>query len=163
MKNADMFLIGIVIGVVLLVGATIALVLLRSGEPGYQQDNTPEGVAHNYLLALDVGEFERAYGYLSPALPGYPDSVEQFTEDIEDTWSYRYDRGEDFSLTVDAVQTTGDRSTVSVVRTVYYQGGVFDDGTYSSEFRMTLRRQNGDWRVVEATRYWDRCWSEPCR
>jgi hypothetical protein len=159
MKKPDRFLIGIAVGVVILIGAAVAIVLLPSKKPSYQPDDTPEGVAHNYLLALDMGDYERAYGYLSPTLPGYPESVEVFTDDVEESWSFQYDRDAEITLAVEAVRTTGDRSTVSIRRTVFYRGELFDSGQYSWTFEMTLRRQDGLWKAVDADRYWDDCWS----
>lgn len=161
MKGTDRFLIGIVAGVVLLVGVVIGVALLRSHEVSYQPEDTPEGVAHNYLLALQWEDYERAYGYLSPTLPGYPASAREFTDDVEDNaWSFgRYD--DDVSLAVEAVKVTDDRAEVSVRRTSFYSGGVFDSGQYSTTFDMTLHREGGEWKVVESDRYWYRCWSRP--
>jgi hypothetical protein len=71
MKSTDKFLIGIVVGIVLLVVAAFVITLARP-EPTYQVEGTPESVAHNYLLALQKEDYQRAYGYLSPTLKGYP-------------------------------------------------------------------------------------------
>ena len=81
MKSTDRFLIGIVIGVVVLVIAAFGVAFLGP-KPAYQSDDTPEGVAHNYLLAIQREDYARAYGYLSPDLRGYPASDEQFIEDM---------------------------------------------------------------------------------
>jgi len=51
MKSSDRFLIVIIIGIVLLAGGAFALTLTRP-EPTYRSEDTPEGVATNYLLAL---------------------------------------------------------------------------------------------------------------
>lgn len=158
MKGTDRFLIVIVGGVVLLVGVVIAVALLRSGEVSYQPDDAPEGVAHNYLLALQREDDERAYSYLSPTLPGYPSTAQEFTKELDDhSWSFS--RPDDVSLAVDSVKVTGDRAKVSVRRTTFYSGGVFDSGQSSSTFEMTLVREGDQWQVVEADRYWWRCWS----
>ncbi len=89
MKSTDKVLIAIVAGIVLLIVVALVVTLTRP-EPIYQAEDTPEGVAHNYLLALQKEEYERAYGYLSPTLEGYPASADRFVEDVEDnSWSFR--------------------------------------------------------------------------
>jgi hypothetical protein len=158
MKGADKFLIGIVAGIVLLVGAVLVVVLLRPSQPSYQPDDTPEGVAHNYLLALQLEEHERAYGYLSPTLPGYPDDLEAFERDVEDNrWSFGY-FDDSVSLAVESSDVSGDRAEIVVRRTQFRRGGLFDSGQYSSTFDMTLRREAGAWKITESDRYWASCW-----
>lgn len=65
MKGIDKFLIVMVVGVVVLVGVVVAVVLLRSGEASYEPNSTPEAVAHDYLLALQWEDYERAYEWWS--------------------------------------------------------------------------------------------------
>jgi hypothetical protein len=165
MKGTDKFLIGIVAGVVILVVAVLAVALLRPNQPGYQPDDTAEGVAHNYLLALQLEEYERAYGHLSPSLPGHPADVETFERDVEDNrWSFGY-YDDDVSLAIEAVNVTGDRAKIVVRKTVFYRGGLFDSGQSSDTFEMTLRREEGAWKVADSDRYWADCWesSKGCR
>lgn len=158
MKGTDKFLLGIVAGIVLLVGAVLVVALLRPNEPSYQPDDTPEGVAHNYLLALQLEEYERAYGYLSPMLSGYPDEVEAFERDVEDhRWSFDFE-SDDVSLAIESVDVSGNRAKIMVRRTQFYRGGLFDSGQYSNTFDMTLRREAGVWKVAESDRYWADCW-----
>ena len=40
-------------------------------------------MVHNYLLALQRQDYERARSYLSPTLSGYPADVEQFAADVD--------------------------------------------------------------------------------
>lgn len=158
MKGTDRFLIGIVVAVVVLVGVVLALALLRPNQPSYQPDDTPEGVAHNYLLALQLEEYERAYSYLLPTLPGYPDDLDAFEREVEDNrWSFGY-YDDDVSLSVETVDVSGDRAKIVVRKTHFHRGGLFDSGQYSTTFEMTLRREEGSWRVAEAGRYWATCW-----
>ena len=77
------FLFAIVAGVVILVAALLILALLRFGPSPYQAEDTPEGVVHNYLAALQRKGYERARSYLSTTLNGYPVNVEQFAADVE--------------------------------------------------------------------------------
>ncbi len=165
MKGTDKFLIAIVAGVVILVIVVFALTLLQPNRPSYQPDDTPEGVAHNYLLALQLEEYERAYGYLSPTLPGYPTNLEAFERHVRDNrWSFgHYD--DDVSLAVESVDVNNDRAKIVVRKTEFYRGGLLDSGQYSTTFDMTLHRQNGAWKILDSDRYWARCWesSEGCQ
>ncbi len=158
MKGTDRFLIALVAGVVVLVGIVLAIALLRPNQPSYQPDDTPEGVAHNYLLALQLEDYERAYGYLSPTLPGYPADIETFERNVRNNrWSFGYD-DDDVSLAIEAVNVTGDRAKIVVRKTEFYRGGLFDSGQYSNTFDMTLRREQSAWKVVDSDRYWANCW-----
>jgi len=41
-----------------------------------------------------------------------------------------------------------------VRRTEFHQGGLFDSGQYSTTFEMTLRREDGAWKITNSDRYW---------
>ncbi len=65
MKN-DRFLMTILIGIALLIVIAIIRVLTYSPpEMTYKEENTPEGVVHNYLVAVYRGDYEKAYSYLA--------------------------------------------------------------------------------------------------
>jgi hypothetical protein len=165
MKGTDRFLIGIVAGVVILVVAVLAIALLRPNQPSYEPDDTAEGVAHNYLLALQLEDYGRAQGYLSRSLPGYPTDVETFERNVQDNrWSFGYNE-DDVSLDIEAVDVLGNKGKIVVRRTVFYRGGLFDSGQRSDTFDMTLHREEGTWKVADSDRYWAACWGSPdgCR
>jgi hypothetical protein len=164
MKGTDKFLIGIVAGVVILVVIVLAVALLRPNQPAYEPDDTAEGVAHNYLLALQLEDYARAYGYLSRTLPGRPADAEAFERNVQSNrWSFDYSY--DVSLAIEAVEVVGNRGEIVVRRTVFYRGGLFDSGQSSSTFEMTLRREGDAWKVADSDRYWAACWewSQGCR
>ena len=71
----------IVASIAILVIVTLVLTL-RQPAPTYQPENSPTGVAHNYLLALQQKDYERAYGYLSTSLPGYPANSREFEQHV---------------------------------------------------------------------------------
>jgi hypothetical protein len=161
MKGADKFLVGIVAGVALLVVAAFVVALLRP-EPTYRPEDTPEGVAHNYLLALGQEDYARAYRYLSPAIAGYPPSAEAFAEDVHDNeWNFRLN---DSAVTLEVVsaRVTGNRAVVSVRERQFYEGGLFGSGEYTSTFEMTLTHDPaaGAWMIVESDTYWAWCWED---
>jgi hypothetical protein len=162
MKNTDKFLLGIVAGVIVLVGVAFAVAYLRP-EPAYQADDTPEGVAHNYLLALQQEDYERAYRYLSPTLKGFPASVDEFAEDIrKDAWRFGLADGST-TLEVETARVSGDGAQVMVRETRFYQGGLFDSNLSTNRFQMRLQRDatSGAWQILGADSYWLYCWTDP--
>lgn len=158
MKNTDKFLIGIIVGAVLLVGVAFIVALMRP-KPSYQPEDTPEGVAHNYLFALQQGDHKRAYNYLSPTLTGYPASADKFATDLDKyAWQLNDLNKGSVALTVESARLSDDRAEVSVKETRFYQGGLFDSNEYSTTFGMTLHRENGAWKITASDSYWPYCW-----
>ena len=158
--QTDKFLIAIVAGALALVVS--AFLLARSlPEPVYQSEGTPEGVAHNYLLALRQRDFGRAYGYLSPQLPGHPDSAEAFAELVLDyPWEFGIDEREGGQLQVIETDVGEERASVRVRETRFQSSGLFDSSQSTHTFRMTLQREEGDWRIHNAGSYWSHCLTE---
>ena len=68
----DRFLLVILAGIGLLILAALGLFLMRQQAQDYGPEDTPEGVLHNYILALENGDYTRAYTYLYEA-PNKPD------------------------------------------------------------------------------------------
>jgi hypothetical protein len=155
-KSSNRLLIAIVIGAVVLVVIAIGVTLLQP-EPDYLPEDTPEGVAHNYLFALEKGEYQRAYSYLSPNLPGYPLSLEIFTESIEDN-SYRFRLDRDTTLRVDSVDSDGDKASVTIIENIFYSGGILGSNEYSDSFKMKLQLEDGEWKISESDGYFAICW-----
>jgi hypothetical protein len=158
MKSSDKFLIAIVAGIILLVVMAFVLTLNRE-EPTYQAEDTPEGIAFNYLLAIQKEEYARAYGYLSPSLRNYPATLEDFKDDIADNpWDFRDQQ--DATLIVRDLEVIGDRATVKIYETRYYgSGGLFDSGQYTYAFNMKLQLEDGVWKIVYSPYYFAWCWT----
>jgi len=161
MKQTDKVLVGIVSGIVLLVVVAFAVALLRP-EQTYQSEGTPEGVAFNYLFALRQGEYERAYGYLSPSIKGYPRDSEIFANQVRDnSWSFNLDNAST-TVEVESAKVSGKRADVEIRETRFYEGGLFDSSQYTSFFTMTLRQdESGAWKIGQSDSYWFYCWSDP--
>jgi len=160
MKGTDKFLIGIVAGIILLVVVVFLVVLLRP-DPEYLDEDTPEGVVHNYLLALHKGEYEHAFIYLATNIKHSPKDLDEFVDDIDGNCSWRFrDLDRETSLKVVSADIRGERAEVHIKQTVFYGGGVFDSDLYESEFEMTLKQQNEAWKLINGDRYWCYCWNE---
>ncbi len=161
MKKTDKFLIGIVAGVGLLAIVSFVIVALRV-DATYQPEDTPEGVAYNYLLALQQEDYARAYGYLSPGLPRYPVSASLFEIQIKN--NYRFSRSLDGSTTLTIESTSmfllENRAFISVNETIFYQRDLFNSGQYTRSFDMTLEMIEGEWKIIDADAYFWGCWND---
>jgi hypothetical protein len=158
MKKTDRFLIVIVAGIVLLVAVTL-IVSLRQPAATYQPEDTPEGVAHNYILALQQKDYERAYGYLSPTLPGYPiGSMEFMQHTSQYRWRFQFD--DNTTIAISDVTLRGDQATVQAARNRFSSEGLFGGNISVSHFDLQLRHENGVWKMVQADRYWADCWNQ---
>lgn len=158
MKNTDKFLIAIVAGIVLLVGAAFAVAALRP-KPAYQAEDTPEGVVNNYLLAIKQADYERAYGYLSSKVRGYPDSVETFTRDVQQS-SYNFNLDNPATtVSLRPSRVTATRADVTINETIFQSSGLFGSSEYNQSSTLSLRRENGQWKIWASDRgYWAYCW-----
>jgi hypothetical protein len=157
MKSNDKFLIGIVAGIVLLIIVAFGVVLSRP-KPEYRAEDTPEGVVHNYLLALQQEEYARAYSYLSPTLLGYPRSVESFAENVRrNSWQFSRNRETD-NLNVESSRLLGAGAEVTVRRMTFSGGGLFNSGQQITTFKVTLSKYKGAWKITDSEKYWLRCW-----
>ena len=159
MKRADVFLIVIVLGVVVLVFVTFSIALFRP-KAGYLSEDTPEEIANNYFYALQQADYERAYRYLSPTMKFYPPSAQRFRENIEnDRYSRnRMNREDSPSLHIDAVRMTGDRAIVTVRQTYFYRRGMFSSNQYETTFEMVLVKSENSWKILFADYYNAWCW-----
>lgn len=158
MTYNDKFLIGIVAGILLLVVIAFVITLIRP-EPMYQAEDNPKSVAHNYLLALQKQNYERAYGYLSPTLRGYPASAAKFTQDVL-AWLWTFRLNADTTLAVTSARTTGSQAVVKVRESRFYDDGLLGRNQYTTTFEIRLQIERGEWKIVDADEYFLRCWKQ---
>jgi hypothetical protein len=156
--NSNKLLIGIAFGILLLVIAAFIIVLNRP-EPEYLSENSPDDVAHNYLLAIQEGNYERAFRYLSPDLE-YPAGFEAFVDGIENSpWEFQIN--EDVALVIESTaMTTNQRATVTVRQTTFTNAGLFSGDPNSQTFALRLENQNGQWKLIDGDMYWSYCWGD---
>jgi hypothetical protein len=159
MKN-DKFLIGIIVGVVILVGVALALVLIRGQNEAYVADDSPTGVVHNYFLAIQRKDYERAYRYLSDDLKNKPD-LDEFIQGVGN----QYGSAEEALQIGETTQQGNERSQVDVGLTAYQGGDIFNfdgSGNYTRHENALLRlNANNEWKLTYFPYpYWGYEWDQ---
>lgn len=157
-KSVDKFLLAIVIGAILLV-VIVFIIALTKPKPDYLPENTPEGVAHNYLFALEKGDYPRAYSYLSPNIKGYPEDSDEFIKSIEIS-SYRFKFDRNTSLQFEPMFYGDESAIITIKETTFSEGGIFGSSEDTESFDMNLDLENGEWKITESDRYFAWCWHQ---
>ena len=148
----DRFLTGILIGIALLIVAALAVYFTRQTQGTYIGDTTPEGVVHNYVLAVLKRDYPKAYGYLADL--DHKPTFDQFRQAFAVGRLNPADNG----IRLGKALVTGNDATVDI-STVYSGGDPFSSG-YNSSGTAQLVRQNGAWKISTMPAYnlWDYSW-----
>lgn len=151
----DRFLTGILIGIAVLIVAALAVFFTRQNQAAYVPDNTPEGVVHNYVLAILNKDYEKAYGYLAD-LDNKP-TLSQFRQAFAVGRLNPAENG----IKIGKADVTGDNASVEVSM-VYASGDPFSSG-YNNVGAAQLVRQSGAWKISSMPTYnmWDYGWYQP--
>lgn len=154
----DKFLIGIVIGITGLIIVALAIVLLRApGNENYIPDDTPAGVVHNYFLAIQREEYEKAYDYLADDIKAQVD-LDKFIRDVAS-----FNRNRQDALQIGQTKTGEARTQVEVSITTYNSGGLFDSNSYTQNDTAFLKPgpDGSGWRLTSFPYpYWGYDWNE---
>lgn len=147
----DKFLTGILIGIGVLIVLALGLFFTRQDTRTYLNEDTPEGVAHNYALAVLDKDYEKAYGYLADLRhkPTYEEFRQSFLNGMVNPDGMGLDVGE--------AEVHGDEAVVNI--TLYYSySDPFSTRTGTPE-RALLVEQNGEWKVSSMPySFWDYNW-----
>ncbi len=151
----DRFLTGILIGIALLIVAALAVYFTRQNQGSYVGESTPEGVVHNYVLAVLDKDYQRAYGYLAD-LKDKP-TFEQFRQAFAVGRLIPGSNG----IQIGKSSVTGNDATVEV-NMVFSPGDPFSSG-YNNVGTAQLVRQGGQWKISSMPAYnlWDYSWYQP--
>lgn len=151
----DRFLMGILIGIGALVALALALFFARKDNTlTYLAEDTPEGVVHNYVVAIFQRDYEKAYGYLADKT--YKPTLDQFRK----AFLQNYVNPDDSSVDIGDVEIVGNEAFV----TIYIQYGSSDpfSNGYRNEERASLVKQNGQWKIEQMPyNFWNYDWYQP--
>jgi len=148
----DRFLTGIVIGIAVLIIAAVAVFLTRDNKQTYGAENTPDGVVHNYVLAVLKRDYTKAYGYLAdlPNKPSYDTFQRSFSTSIANP--------SNTGIKIGTADVTGEYATVNISTVNAPSDPLSSEFTNNSSAQLVM--QNGSWRIssMQAYNLWDYNW-----
>src|SRR5689334_16445002 len=135
----DRFLTGILIGIGALIVLALTLFFTRQDKREYVADTTPEGVVHNYVLAILDKDYEKAYSYLADLdnKPTYEEFRQSFFNGMVNPENVGIDIGE----------AEINHDTASVQLTVYYSYSDPFSVNSGSPDQASLLQQDGAWKL----------------
>lgn len=147
----DRFLIGILVGIGVLIVIALGLFFTRQDTQEYVSDDTPEGVVHNYSLAVYQEDYEKAYEYLGDAK-----NKPTFSE-FQKAFFNHYVDPRNVGLEVGESKIAGEEAFV----TLYLIYNTSDP--FSSSYRGTetahLEKQKGQWKLLQMPyNFWSYDW-----
>ena len=147
----DKFLIGILIGIGVLILLALGLFFTRQDTREYVADADPEGVVHNYVLAILDRDYEKAYTYLADLK--YKPTYEEFRQSFINGMVNPNDVG----LDIGKAEIHGDEAVVNM--TLYYSyNDPFSTRTGNPD-RALLVEQDGAWKLSAMPyNFWDYNW-----
>ena len=148
----DRFLVGILVGIAVLVVVALAVFFTRRGTQAYIADDVPEGVVHNYVLAILNKNYEKAYGYLADLenKPTYEQFRDAFLKGVVNPNNSAIDVGKS--------EINGDTASVEVGM-IYNPSDPFSTG-YRDVQHASLIKQESSWKLSSMPSYyfWDYSW-----
>jgi hypothetical protein len=147
----DKFLTGILIGIGVLILLALGLFFTRQDKRDYVADTTPDGVVHNYVLAVLNKDYQKAYGYLADL--EHKPTYEEFRRSFFNGMVNPSDVGVD----IGGVDIHDDEAVVSLA--IYYSNTDPFSSRYSNTDRALLVDQNGTWKLSSMPySFWDYGW-----
>jgi hypothetical protein len=154
----DRFLTGILIGIAVLVVVALTVFFIRRDTQTYISEDAPEGVVHNYVLAVLNGDYQKAYGYLADL--DHKPTYEQF----RDAFIKGMVNPNNSAVDVGKSEVNNDTASVEVAM-IYNPRDPFSTG-YRDVQRAILVRQGEAWKIssMPTYYYWDYGWyQEPVK
>lgn len=147
----DKFLTGILIGIGVLILLALGLFFTRQDNREYVADTTPEGVVHNYILAVLDKDYAKAYGYLADL--EHKPSYEEFRQSFFNGMINPANAG----VEIGATDVNAKEAVVTL--SVYYANTDPFSSRFASEDLALLVEQDGLWKLNSMPyNFWDYNW-----
>jgi hypothetical protein len=146
-SNRWLLIFGVAIGV-LVVTALVLVLTMKPGTTALLPADTPEGTVQGYLLAIQSGDYEAAYAYVSP-----PDNVKQ----TYDSWLRSLPSGvskPEVRVTLGKPTISGDTATLPVIIDSFRSGGPFGSNVFTNNVTFYLTRTGGIWKINQPWEVW---------
>jgi hypothetical protein len=150
----DRFLTGILIGIAVLIIIAVAVFFTRKDNLVYGTEDSPQGVVHNYVVALYKRDYEKAYGYLADK-EGKP-TFEQFRQ----AFFNNYINPNNTGVEVGAAEISGNLASVTLSM-LYSPGDPFSSGSRNIDYAQ-LVLQRSAWKIKQMPyNFWAYEWYQP--
>jgi hypothetical protein len=148
----DRFLTGILVGIAVLVVVALVVFFIRKDTQSYVSEDTPEGIVHNYVLAVLNNDYEKAYGYLAD-LDNKPTN-----EQFRNAFIQGLVNPDNSAVDIGNFEISGDTASVEVA-IIFNPSDPFSTG-YRDVQRALLVKQGGAWKLSSMPCYyfWDCSW-----
>jgi len=142
----DRFLTGILIGIGVLIVIALTVFFTRKDTQSYVAEDVPEGVVHNYVLAVLNKDYEKAYGYLADLKnkPTYDEFRRAFLN--------REVNPDNAGVDIGKSEIVKDVATVEI-GLLYSSSDPFSTG-YRNYESAELLMQNGIWKLTSMPGYY---------
>ena len=151
MKSSNRLLLWFGAAIGALIALSILLVALTARQPPRLPLNTPEGTVQTYLLALNNGDYPKAFGYLSPQ----PQQGLTYDNWVSQLVNRRPNNVSSWKASLGSTTVTGNQAVVNVVISVFAPGGPFSDPVRTNNVTFTLIRSRDGWLITSPTYvYW---------
>lgn len=148
----DRFLTGILVGIAVLVVVALVIFFIRKDTQSYIPEDAPEGVVHNYVLAVLNDDYKKAYSYLADLnnKPTYEQFRNAFIQGLVNP--------NNSSVDIGSSEVDGDIASVEVAM-IYNPSDPFSTG-YRDVQRALLVKQGSAWKLTYMPYYyfWDGNW-----
>lgn len=136
----DRFLIVVVSVIVVLVIASITIFFLRSGKQTYRAEDTPQGIVYNYLLALERGDYQRAYEYIG-------DERNKGTfDDFQEAYLTQQRAISNIAISIGSTDQMGEKAAVTLYL-IHSGNGPFGSGWRETGNAVLTQNTTGEWKI----------------